>query len=71
MDLDPALLSAIQFAFLISFARNWLATLEGVRLATGDALYRRVFDFWLRVFARSFGLGVVSGIVMAVQFGTN
>ena len=41
------------------------------RLATGNALYRRVFDFWLKVFAVSFGMGVVSGIVMAFQFGTN
>ena len=44
---------------------------EGVQLATGNAVYRRVFDFWLRVFAISFGMGVVSGIVMAFQFGTN
>ena len=34
-------------------------------------VYRRVFDFWLKVFALSFGMGVVSGIVMAFQFGTN
>ena len=40
-------------------------------LATGNPVYRRVFDFWLRVFAVSFGMGVVSGIVMAFQFGTN
>jgi cytochrome d ubiquinol oxidase subunit I len=49
----------------------WLATIEGARLATGNELYRRVFDFWLRVFALSFGMGVVTGIVMAFQFGTN
>ena len=42
-----------------------------MRLATGNAIYRRVFDFWLKVFAVSFGMGVVSGIVMAFQFGTN
>jgi cytochrome bd-type quinol oxidase subunit 1 len=40
----------------------WLATIEGARLATGNALYRRVFDFWLKVFAVSFGMGVVTGI---------
>ena len=40
-------------------------------LATGNPVYRRVFDFWLKVFALSFGMGVVSGIVMAFQFGTN
>jgi cytochrome d ubiquinol oxidase subunit I len=81
MDLDPVLLSRIQFAFLVSFhiifpaftigLAAWLATIEGVRLATGNPLYRRVFDFWLKVFAVSFGMGVVTGIVMAFQFGTN
>ena len=81
MDLDPVILSRIQFAFVISFhiiflsftirLAAWLATIEGVRLATGDPVYRRVFDFWLKVFALSFGMGVVTGIVMAFQFGTN
>ena len=81
MDLDPLLLSRIQFAFTISFhiifpsftigLAAWLATMEAVNLATRNALYRRVFDFWLKVFAVSFGMGVVSGIVMAFQFGTN
>jgi cytochrome bd ubiquinol oxidase subunit I len=81
MKLDPVFLSRIQFAFVISFhiifpaftigLAAWLATIEGARLATGSALYRRVFDFWLKVFAVSFGMGVVTGIVMAFQFGTN
>jgi cytochrome d ubiquinol oxidase subunit I len=81
MDLDPVLLSRIQFGFLISFhivfpaftigLAAWLATVEGARLATGNLLYRRVFDFWLPIFATSFGMGVVTGIVMAFQFGTN
>ena len=57
-------------AFTIGLAA-WLATLEGMRLATGNEVYRRVFDFWLRVFAVSFGVGVVTGVVMAFQFGTN
>ena len=71
----------MQFAFVISFhiifpaftigLAAWLATLEGVRLLTGNQLYRRIFDFWLKIFALSFGMGVVSGIVMAFQFGTN
>jgi cytochrome bd ubiquinol oxidase subunit I len=79
--LDPVLLSRIQFAFVVSFhiifpaftigIAAWLATIEGMRLATANPVYRRVFDFWLRVFALSFGMGVVSGIVMAFQFGTN
>jgi cytochrome d ubiquinol oxidase subunit I len=81
MELDPVILSRLQFAFLISFhiifpaftigLAAWLATLEGARLWTGNELYRRVFDFWLKVFALSFGMGVVTGIVMAFQFGTN
>lgn len=81
MELDPVFLSRIQFGFVISFhiifpaftigVAAWLATIEGARLVTGNALYRRVFDFWLKVFAVSFGMGVVTGIVMAFQFGTN
>jgi cytochrome d ubiquinol oxidase subunit I len=81
MDLDPLLLCRIQFAFTISFhiifpaftigLAAWLATIDGMQLATGNPVYRRVFEFWLRVFAVSFGMGVVSGIVMAFQFGTN
>ena len=81
MELDPVLLSRIQFGFVVSFhiifpsftigLAAWLATIEGMRLATGAAIYRRVFDFWLKIFALSFAMGVVSGIVMAFQFGTN
>ncbi|MGA7323368.1 MAG: cytochrome ubiquinol oxidase subunit I [Rhodomicrobium sp.] len=81
MELDPVLLSRLQFAFVIGFhiifpsftigLAAWLATIEGVRLATGRPLYRRVFDFWLKIFALSFAMGVVTGIVMAFQFGTN
>ncbi len=81
MDLDPVLLSRIQFAFVISFhiifpaftigLAAWLAVLEAAHLGSGRAIYRRVFDFWMKVFAVSFGMGVVTGIVMAFQFGTN
>jgi cytochrome d ubiquinol oxidase subunit I len=81
MEFDPVLLSRLQFAFVISFhiifpaftigLAAWLATIEGVLFATGNLVYRRVFDFWLRIFALSFAMGVVSGIVMAFQFGTN
>ena len=49
----------------------WLATIEGAHLFTRNELYRRVFDFWLKIFAVSFGMGVVTGLVMAFQFGTN
>ena len=81
--LEPAalLLARLQFAFTVSFhiifpsftigLAAWLATIEGVWLATANPVYRRVFDFWLKVFALSFGMGVVSGIVMAFQIGTN
>jgi cytochrome bd-type quinol oxidase subunit 1 len=81
MDFDPVFLSRLQFGFVITFhiifpsftigLGAWLATIEGARLATGNPIYRRVFDFWLKVFALSFGMGVVTGIVMAFQFGTN
>jgi cytochrome d ubiquinol oxidase subunit I len=81
MDLDPVVLSRAQFAFTVSFhiifpaftigLAAWLATLEGLYLATGKAVYRQLFAFWLRVFAVAFAMGVVSGIVMAFQFGTN
>ena len=81
MDLDPVILSRIQFAFVISFhiifpaftigLAAWLAVLEAAHFTTGRAIYRRVFEFWMKVFAVSFGMGVVTGIVMAFQFGTN
>jgi cytochrome bd-type quinol oxidase subunit 1 len=81
MELDPIVLSRLQFAFVVSFhiifpsftigLAAWLSTIEGMRLATGKPVYRRVFDFWLKIFALSFAMGVVSGIVMAFQFGTN
>src|ERR1700757_781963 len=81
MDMTALLLSRIQFAFTISFhiifpsftigLAAWLAVLEGLGLATGRPVYRVVFEFWLKIFGVAFGLGVVSGIVMAFQFGTN
>ena len=48
-----------------------LTILEALHLATGRPAYRVVFDFWLKIFGVTFGMGVVSGIVMAFQFGTN
>lgn len=81
MELDPVFLSRIQFGFVVSFhiifpaftigLAAWLATLEAAHLATGREIYRRVFEFWIKIFAVSFGMGVVTGIVMAFQFGTN
>jgi cytochrome bd ubiquinol oxidase subunit I len=79
--IDPLFLSRIQFAFTVSFhilfpsitigLSVWLAILNGMHLATGNTLYQRLFGFWLRIFAILFVMGVVTGIVMAFQFGTN
>jgi cytochrome d ubiquinol oxidase subunit I len=81
MDALALLLSRLQFAFTISFhiifpsftigLALWLTVLEALHVATGRPLYRQVFDFWLKIFGVVFGLGVVTGIVMAFQFGTN
>jgi len=81
MSLDPLLLSRIQFGFVISFhilfpaftigLASWLAFLEWRWLRTRDAIWRDLYAFWLKIFAVSFGMGVVSGIVMSFQFGTN
>ena len=80
---DPTvlLLSRIQFGFVMSFhiifpaftigLASWLAFLAGVYLKTRRALWRDLYVFWLKIFAVSFALGVVSGIVMSFQFGTN
>jgi len=81
VDAGTLILSRIQFAFTVSFhiifpaftvgLAAWLAYLEACSLVLKRPVYRRLFDFWLRIFAIAFGLGVVSGIVMAFQFGTN
>jgi cytochrome d ubiquinol oxidase subunit I len=81
MDASALLLSRIQFGFTISFhiifpaftigLAAWLTVLEALYLITARAAYRALFEFWLKIFGIAFGLGVVSGIVMAFQFGTN
>jgi cytochrome d ubiquinol oxidase subunit I len=81
MDSTALLLSRIQFGFTISFhiifpaftigLAAWLTVLEAMHLRTGRAVYRTLFEFWLKIFGVAFGLGVVSGVVMAFQFGTN
>jgi cytochrome d ubiquinol oxidase subunit I len=81
MDVTPLLLSRLQFAFTISFhiifpsftigLAAWLTVLDALHLTTGRPVYRVIFEFWLKIFGVAFGLGVVSGIVMAFQFGTN
>ncbi|QIG95950.1 cytochrome ubiquinol oxidase subunit I [Bradyrhizobium sp. 6(2017)] len=75
------LLSRVQFAFTVSFhiifpsftigLAAWLVVLEAFHLSTGKPVYRRLFEFWLRIFGVTFGLGVVSGIVLAFEFGMN
>ena len=79
--MDALLLSRIQFGFVISFhilfpaftigLASWLAFCEWRWLQTRDTLWRDLFFFWTKIFAVSFGMGVVSGIVMSFQFGTN
>ena len=81
MDTTALLLSRLQFAFTISFhiifpafsigLAAWLTLLEALHLKTGLPAYRVLFEFWLKIFGIAFGMGVVSGIVMAFQFGTN
>src|SRR5580700_9694694 len=81
MDLTALLLSRLQFAFTISFhiifpsfsigVAAWLAVVEALHLVTGRPAYRLVFEFWLKIFSVVFGLGVVTGVVMAFEFGTN
>jgi cytochrome bd ubiquinol oxidase subunit I len=81
MDLSALVLSRLQFAFTVSFhvifpsftigLAAWLTVLEALYLATGLPAYRTVFEFWLKIFGIAFGLGVVSGIVMAFELGTN
>jgi len=80
-NLDPILLARIQFAFTISFhiifpaftigLASWLAVLEWRWLKTGNAVYAEIYRMWVKIFAVAFGMGVVSGIVMSFQFGTN
>jgi cytochrome d ubiquinol oxidase subunit I len=79
--LDPLLLSRLQFAWVIAFhillpaftvgLASFIALLEGLALFSGRDIYLRISTFWTRIFAISFGMGVVSGIVMPFQFGTN
>jgi cytochrome d ubiquinol oxidase subunit I len=79
--LDALELARIQFAFTISFhiifpaitigLASYLAVLEGLWLKSGESVYRDLYHFWAKIFAVNFGMGVVSGLVMAYQFGTN
>lgn len=81
MELDPLVLSRIQFAFVVSFhaifpvftigLASYIALLHGLFFKTNNPAWDRLSLFWTKVFAVVFGMGVVSGIVMSFQFGTN
>ncbi len=81
MDYDALILSRLQFAFTISFhilfpaftigLASYLAVLEGLWLWTRREAFKTLYLFWVKIFALSFGMGVVSGVVMSYQFGTN
>src|SRR3954454_14982661 len=78
---DPVVLARAQFAFTMSFhiifpafsigLASYLAVLEALWLWTGRDVFFNLFNYWLKIFAVAFGMGVVSGIVMSYQFGTN
>ena len=80
-DADALLLARLQFGFTVSFhfifpafsigLASYLAVLEGLWLRTGRPIYLDLYKYWLKIFAVVFAMGVVSGIVMAYQFGTN
>ncbi len=81
MELDAVFLSRLQFAFTVAFhiifptftigLSAWIATLLVIWRRTGQERYRTLARFWTRIFAVSFAMGVVSGIVLSYQFGTN
>ena len=81
MTLDPLLLSRLQWVWVVSWhillpaftvgLASYIAVLEGLAFFTGRAVWGRISAFWTRIFAVSFGMGVVSGIVMPFQMGTN
>ncbi len=80
-NLDPVFLARVQFAFTVSFhiifpsftigLASWLAVLEWRWLKTGKQVYADVYRMWVKIFAVTFGMGVVSGVVLSFQFGTN
>jgi cytochrome bd ubiquinol oxidase subunit I len=81
MTLDPVLLSRLQWAWVIAWhillpaftvgLASYIAVLEGLYFFTGREIWFRISGFWTRIFAVSFGMGVVSGVIMPFQFGTN
>src|SRR3984893_6696150 len=78
---DVLSLARIQFAFTVSFhiifpalsigLSSFIAVFEGAWLKTGRQVYKDLCLFWSKIFAVAFGMGVVSGVVMSYEFGTN
>src|ERR1700722_296812 len=81
VTLDAFHLARAQFAFTMAFhivfpaisigLASYLAVLEGLWLASGRGTYFNLYKYWLKIFAVVFGMGVVSGLVMSYQFGSN
>lgn len=81
MDVDALLLSRLQFAFTIAFhiifpsftigLASYLAVLEGLWLTSRNEVFKTLYLFWLKIFAISFGMGVVTGVVMSYELGAN
>ena len=81
MEFDAVFLSRLQWSWVIAWhillpaftvgLGSYIAVLEGLSFFTGNPAWRRISQFWIRIFAVSFGMGVVSGIIMPFQFGTN
>jgi cytochrome d ubiquinol oxidase subunit I len=81
MALDALILSRLQFGFTIAFhiifpsftigLASYLAVLEGLWLTTRNSAFQRLYLFWIKIFAISFGMGVVSGVVLSYQIGSN
>lgn len=78
---DAVFLARFQFAFTTAFhiifpaftigLASYLAVLEGLFLKTRNPVYQKLYRYWVKIFAVAFGMGVVSGIVLSYQFGTN
>ena len=81
MEFDPVFLSRLQFAWVIAWhilmpaftvgLASYIAVLEGIHLLTKQEIYVRISMYWIKIFSVAFGVGVVSGVVMPFQFGTN
>jgi cytochrome bd ubiquinol oxidase subunit I len=81
MSFDPVLIARLQFGFTIAFhiifpaftigLSAYIAVLLVLWVATGRALFNRLARYWTKIFAVSFGMGVVSGVVLSYQIGTN